>query len=188
MPPHSRARRTNHPDELPAGVIDARSGDARRMRDLLEIYEASTDPALLTEARRTMLRNVAALVVVCEQTERAIANGEAYDADMFVRCVGLTNRMFQILAIEKPRRSHQRLQTAEPTSLEEYIAAVDEGRIEADLIPGYDGSDEPHEVPELEASDDCNPGDDTDKETRTERDDDQGDDDDAVSKQPLRRN
>lgn len=102
-------------------LIDGRTREARRMRELEASYLADLDTP--NEADRALARQAAALTVESEAMQAAIARGERFDPDDGVR---LSNALARCLS-GLHRRSQGRGRPGTP-SIDDYVAAISKRR------------------------------------------------------------
>jgi hypothetical protein len=97
--------------------VAGRSSSARRFRDLTHAYSAELGGEL-SEAERSLARQVVALQLQAERMQEMIVGGENVDADQLIRISSTSKRLLGIIA----SRTGKRKQPASLT-LAEYLAA-----------------------------------------------------------------
>jgi hypothetical protein len=88
------------------GVVDGRSANARRFRDLIaDFAEPFGGLKALTESDRVLVKQAAALALRAESMQAAIVNGEAVDHDALIRLSGEARRILSSIKrrAEKPK-------------------------------------------------------------------------------------
>ena len=139
----SRYSPLSEPNETgrPAAV-DGRTRSARRLRDLTERFESQLAPEQRTLIAKELCRRLASLTLQAEQADTRLAAGETTDPADYCRLISVTNslmRQLGLIAAPLPLPRKPRKTGAEPQTLEQYVAALEAGTIEPDLIPLPDG-------------------------------------------------
>lgn len=108
-----RTRIGNGTDLLPD--VDGRSPMVRRIRELLAqfIADMGGDPS---EAKRTIAKRAATLIVWCESAESKMANGEELDIATFTTAANSLRRLLTDIGLERHARN------ITPPSLRDYAA------------------------------------------------------------------
>lgn len=96
-----RTRIGNGTDLLPD--VDGRSPMVRRIRELLDqfIADMGGDPS---EAKRTIAKRAATLIVWCESAESKMANGEELDIGTFTTAANTLRRLLVDVGLERHAR------------------------------------------------------------------------------------
>jgi hypothetical protein len=113
VPHRGRSRLTNHVDLLPH-VTDGRAPAARRFRDLVRRYVADMGGVdRCSEVKLRLIRRLAATVVIAEQVEVRMINGENTDIMQLCTLASTTVRISSRLGLER------RMRDVEP--IDEYL-------------------------------------------------------------------
>jgi hypothetical protein len=103
---NGRSRVTNGSSLLPS--VDGRSIWARRLRDLISLFENDYGgAAAISEAERCLIRRASALIVECELMEvRFAVNGGAQidELDKFGRATNTLRRVLESLGLQRRSR------------------------------------------------------------------------------------
>jgi hypothetical protein len=80
---------------------------ARRWRDLIEIHSidlSAGDPAILSEAQRSLIKRAATLEIELEQVEGRLSMGKAQDLAVYATAASHLRRIFETLGLDRKQR------------------------------------------------------------------------------------
>ena len=121
--------------------VDGRSATNRRMAELIRDFGTQIEER--TPTSDVLLRRLASTIVQSEMLDTDMALGIATDPKVMLQTTETISKLLRLLGLIGPpsaTSSPRRKRGAEPTTLEEYIVAVERGEIIPDLNQPPDGA------------------------------------------------